>query len=59
MHDELSDRFPNIALEAKQLATGEWVIASSAKSMTEDEAKRVISAYQTIQELIERGMMPD
>ncbi len=59
MHDDLSDRFPNIALEAKQLSTGEWVIASSVKSMTEDEAKKVISAYQTIQELIGRGMMPD
>lgn len=59
MRDELSDRFPNIALEAKQLPTGEWVIASPAKPMTEDEAKKVIGAYQTIQELIERGMMPD
>lgn len=59
MQDELSAKFPNIALEAKLLLSGEWVIASPAKSMTEDEAKKVISAYQTIQELIGRGMMPD
>lgn len=59
MHDELSNRFPKIALEAKQLPTGEWVIASPAKGMSEDEAKKVIGAYQTIQELIGRGMMPD
>jgi hypothetical protein len=59
MHDELSDRFPNIALQAKQLPTGEWIIASSGKPLSEDEAKKVISAYETIQELIGRGMRPN
>jgi len=59
MHDELSEKFPNIALEAKQLPSGEWVIAGLAKCMVEPEAKKVVEAYQTIQELVRRGMMPD
>lgn len=58
MHDELSDKFPKIILQAKQLPTGEWIIASP-KPLTEDEAKKVIIAYQTIQELIGRGMSQD
>ena len=59
MQNELSDRFPKIGLEAQQLPTGEWIIAGPIKPLTEDEAKKVISAYQTIQELIGRGMTPE
>jgi hypothetical protein len=59
MHDELSDKFLKIALQAKQLSTGEWIIASATKPLTEDEAEKVISGYQTIQELIRRGISPD
>ncbi len=59
MHDELSERFPKIALQASQLPDGEWIIASPTKQLTEDEAKKVISAYKAIQELIGRGFEPD
>ncbi len=59
MHDEISERFPKIALQARQLPTGEWIIASPTKPLTEDEAEKVISAYETIQELIGRGYEPD
>jgi hypothetical protein len=59
MQNEINDRFPKIDLEAKQLPTGEWIIAGLINPLTEDEAKKVISAYQTIQELIGRGMSPD
>jgi hypothetical protein len=59
MPDDLSGKFPKIALQAKQLPTGEWIIASATKPLTEDEAEKVISGYQTIQELIRRGISPE
>jgi hypothetical protein len=59
MHDEVHDRFPNLALEAKQLPTGEWVVANPTKPLTEAEALKVINAYQTIQDLIERETSQD
>jgi hypothetical protein len=40
MHDELEDRFPKLALQATQVSTGEWIITSPTKALTEDEAKK-------------------
>jgi hypothetical protein len=37
----------------------EWIIASSSKPLTEEAAEIVVSAYQTIQELIARISEPE
>jgi hypothetical protein len=55
MNNELGERFPKLTLQPTQLPTGEWIIASPSKPLTEDEAEKVVIAYQTIQELIARG----
>jgi hypothetical protein len=55
MQDEADEGFPKLTLQATQLPTGEWIIASLTKPLTEDEAVKVVMAYQTIQELIARG----
>ena len=54
--DELRERFPKLTLQAAQLPTGEWIVASPTKPLTEDEAEKVVMAYQTIQELVARGL---
>jgi len=56
MTDELRERFPKLTLQATQLPTGEWIVASPTKPLTEDEAEKVVMAYQTIQELVARGL---
>jgi hypothetical protein len=55
MKDELDKLFPKLILHACQLPTGEWIIASPNKPLTQLEAEKVVSAYQTLQELIARG----
>jgi len=55
MSDELAEKFPKLMLQACQLATGEWIIASPHRPLTQVEAEKVVLAYQTIQELIARG----
>ena len=58
MKDELPERFPKLTLQATKLPTGEWIIASPTKPLTQDEAETVVVAYQTIQELVSRGSGP-
>ena len=55
MKDELVEQFPKLILMASELSTGEWIIASPTKPLTQDEAEKVVKAYQTLQELIARG----
>jgi hypothetical protein len=45
-------------LRACELPAGEWIVASLSKPLTEDEANKVVMAYETIQELIGRGSVP-
>jgi hypothetical protein len=40
---------------ASMSTSGEWIVASLTKPLTEGEAEKVVVAYQTIQELIARG----
>jgi hypothetical protein len=54
MKDELAERFPKLFLQACELPTGEWIIASLTKPLTQDEAEKVLLAYQAIQELAAR-----
>jgi hypothetical protein len=54
MKDELAERFPKLFLQACELPTGEWIVASPTKRLTQDEAEKVILAYQTIQQLVTR-----
>jgi hypothetical protein len=58
MSHELAEKFPKLMLQASQLPTGEWIIASPTKPLTQDEAETVVVAYQTIQELVARGSGP-
>jgi len=55
MQDEFAEGFPKLFLQAAELPTGEWIIACPTKPLTQDEAKKVVLAYQTIQELVARG----
>jgi hypothetical protein len=56
MMDELAEKFPKLTLQACQLPSGEWIVASLlSKPLTQDEAEKVVLAYQTLQELIARG----
>jgi hypothetical protein len=55
MKDELAKQFPKLTLHACELPTGEWIIASPNRPLTQPEAEKVVSAYQTLQELIARG----
>jgi hypothetical protein len=55
MVDELAEKFPKLNLQAAELPTGEWIIASPNRSLTQVEAEKVVLAYQTIQELIAQG----
>jgi hypothetical protein len=59
MNEELGEKFPKLMLQATQLPTGEWIIASPNKPLTEEEAKKVVNAYQAIQELIARTLGPE
>jgi hypothetical protein len=54
----LGETFPKLILQATRLPTGEWIVASSSKPLTEEEAENVVKAYQTIQELIARTSEP-
>jgi hypothetical protein len=54
MKDELAEKFPKLTLQACQLPSGEWIVASLTKPLTEGEAEKAIAGYQTIQELIAR-----
>jgi hypothetical protein len=54
MKDELTERFPKLFLQACELPTGEWIIASPTEPLTQDEAEKVVLAYQTFQELVAR-----
>ena len=58
MKNELGEKFPKLMLQATQLPTGEWTITSPSKPLTEEEAEKVVSAYQTIQELVARTSEP-
>jgi hypothetical protein len=58
MKDDIAERFPKLTLQATRLPSGEWIIASPTKPLTEDEAGKVVVAYQTIQELVARGSGP-
>jgi hypothetical protein len=58
MNNELGKDFPKLMLQATQLPTGEWIIASAAKPLSEEDAQKVVKAYQTIQELIARTSEP-
>jgi hypothetical protein len=55
MKDKLAERFPKLFLQACELPTGEWIIASRTKPLTQDEAEEVVLAYQAIQELVARA----
>jgi hypothetical protein len=56
MKDELAEKFPKLTLQACQLPSGEWIVASlMSKPLTQDQAEKVVLAYQTLQELIARG----
>jgi len=59
MKNALGEKFPKLMLQATQLPTGEWTITSPSKPLTEEEAeKKVVSAYQTIRELVARTSEP-
>jgi len=58
MKNALGEKFPKLMLRATQLPTGEWTITSPSKPLTEEEAEKVVSAYQTIQELVARTSEP-
>jgi len=58
MQNETDEQFPKLSLQACQLPTGEWIIAGLTKPLTEDDAGKVVVAYQTIQELIARVSRP-
>jgi|307.fasta_scaffold02161_6 hypothetical protein len=58
MKNALGEKFPKLMLQATQLPTGEWTITSPSKPLTEEEAEKVVSAYQTIQELVARTSEP-
>jgi hypothetical protein len=58
MNDEPGERFPKLVLQPAKLPTGEWIIASVSKPLTETEAAKVVMAYQTMQELIGRASGP-
>jgi hypothetical protein len=58
MQDDAGERFPKLTLQTCQLPTGEWIVASLGKPLTEDEAGKVVMAYQTVQELVARGSEP-
>jgi hypothetical protein len=51
MKDELAERFPKLFLQACELPTSEWIIASSTKPLIQDEAEKVVLGYQAIQQL--------
>ncbi len=55
MNNELDEHFPKLTLQATQLPTGEWIIASPSRPLNRDQAEKVVLAYQTLQELIARG----
>ena len=55
MKDELAEKFPKLILQACELPTGESIIASPSRPLTQHEAEKVVFAYQTIQELVARG----
>jgi hypothetical protein len=40
MKDELPEGFPKLFLQACELPTGEWIIASPTKPLTQDEAEK-------------------
>jgi hypothetical protein len=44
MKDELTERFPKLFLQACELPTGEWIIASPTEPLTQDEAEKVVLA---------------
>jgi hypothetical protein len=52
MKDELAERFPKLFLHTCELPTGESIIASPTKPLTQDEAEKVALVYQAIQELV-------
>jgi len=58
MKNAPGEKFPKLMLQATQLPTGEWTITSPSKPLTEEEAEKVVSAYQTIQELVARTSEP-
>jgi hypothetical protein len=58
MKNALGEKFPKLMLQATQLPTGEWTITSPSKPLTEEEAEKVVNAYQTIQELVARTSEP-
>ena len=58
MKNALGEKFPKLMLQTTQLPTGEWTITSPSKPLTEEEAEKVVSAYQTIQELVARTSEP-
>jgi hypothetical protein len=45
---------PRLNLEVYRLPDGEWIVASSGKPLTEDEAIKILVAYQVVQRLIAR-----
>jgi hypothetical protein len=51
MKDELAERFPKLFLQACELPTSEWIIASPTKPLIQDEAEKVVLGYQAIQQL--------
>ena len=46
MKNALGEKFPKLMLQTTQLPTGEWTITSPSKPLTEEEAEKVVSAYQ-------------
>jgi hypothetical protein len=58
MKNALGEKFPKLMLQTTQLPTGEWTITSPSKPLTEEEAEKVVSAYQTIRELVARTSEP-
>jgi hypothetical protein len=46
--------FPRLNLEVYRLPDGEWIVASSGKPLTEDEAIKVLVTYQVVQQLMTR-----
>ena len=55
---KLSREFPQLELETFKLPDGEWVVASAAKPLTEEEATKILIAYGIVQELMYRPAEP-
>jgi hypothetical protein len=54
LSQKLSRGLPRLNLEVYRLPDGEWILASSGKPLTGDEAIKVLVTYQVVQQLMTR-----